>query len=155
MICPIEESALSKLSPESAQWNLFDGVCSMEESAQWNLLGGTCSMKFARWNPYDGTYRRSQCDDHAGGNPYTGFMILSAIVFLVRIACLLDCSYCGKYIQVYHDRHCNLAIDLIFLELVLRSSLLSITVSSPINQFWTIDPLSSIIIGRCWRTPAS
>ena len=39
-------------------------------------------------------------------NLYCGFLrILSAhqgaIIFLVRIACLLVCSYCGKYVQVF------------------------------------------------------
>lgn len=101
---------------ESTYWNLdHGGICSME-SPRWNLLNGRiCSIKSAwanlpdeirtmesaQWNPHNGTYRGSQRDVHIEGNPYIGFMILSAILYLVRIACLLVCSYCGKYVQVF------------------------------------------------------
>lgn len=74
--------------------NLHDGI-RMVEFAQWNSHDEIRMMEPARWNVQKVTMRRSR-----GGESVHRIRDLErtqdAIIFLVRIADILVCSYCGK-----------------------------------------------------------
>ena len=79
-------------------------------AARWNPHDGIRTMKPARVNVHKVTLQRSRKKESVHWRQDLE-RIQDAIVFLVRIACLLVCSYCGKCIQVIsHNRHCDLAI---------------------------------------------
>ena len=102
---------------ESTRWNADDKCTCMMESPRWNLYDriytirnsheGIRTMESARWNIQKVTMRKRESVHRI----YDLERTQDVIVFLVRIAYLLVCSYCGKYVQVIsHNRHCDLAI---------------------------------------------
>lgn len=118
------------------------------------LVSSCCSALFMidctlRQNPQ--CYLGVHCKYSFGDAVYFPIDLIphGAILLMVWVVYHWDCSFCGKYCAYTFspDQHCDRAVDLIFLQVILRSNSSSITVLS------TINPLLSIIVRRRRRTP--